>query len=41
MLQNCGEFGIKESGVTSLYKENKFKPCLTEQLLNLFKLWRE
>ena len=41
MLQNCGKFGIKESGVTSFYKENKFKPCLTEQLLNLFKLWRE
>ena len=23
------------------YKENSFKPCLTKQLLNMFKLWCE
>ena len=23
------------------YKENNFKPCLTKQLLNMFKLWCE
>ena len=25
----------------SFYKENNFKPCLTKQLLNMFKLWCE
>ena len=26
---------------SSFYKENNFKPCLTKQLLNMFKLWCE
>ena len=42
MLHNCAKFGIKESGVSSFYKENKFKPCLNKQLLNLFaRIWRK
>ena len=32
---------INKSTVRSFYKENKFKPCLTEQRLNMFKLWCE
>ena len=27
--------------VSGFYKENNFKPCLTKQLLNIFKLWCE
>ena len=29
----------KKTSVSSFYKENNFKPCLTKQLLNMFKLW--
>ena len=31
----------KKASVCSFYKENNFKPCLTKQLLNMFKLWEE
>ena len=31
----------KTTSVSSFYKENNFKPCLTKQLLNMFKLWCE
>ena len=31
----------KKTSVSSFYKENNFKPCLTKQLLNIFKLWFE
>ena len=37
----CAEFEVKKTSVSSSYKENNFKPCLTKQLLNMFKLWRE
>ena len=36
----CAEFEVKAS-ISSFYKENNFKPCLTKQLLNMFKLWCE
>ena len=35
------EFVVKRTPVSSFYKENNFKPCLTKQLLNMFKLWCE
>ena len=35
-LRNCTKFSIAKSTVGSSYKENKFKPCLTKQLLNMF-----
>ena len=35
-LRNCTKFSIAKSTVGISYKENKFKPCLTKQLLNLF-----
>ena len=35
----CAEFEVKKTSVSS--KENNFKPCLTKQLLNMFKLWCE
>ena len=31
----------KTTSVSSFYKENNFKPCLTKQLLSMFKLWYE
>ena len=31
----------KKTSGSSFYKENNFKPCLTKQLLNMFKLWCE
>ena len=31
----------KETSESSFYKENNFKPGLTKQLLNMFKLWCE
>ena len=31
----------KKTSVSSFYKKNNFKPCLTKQLLNMFKLWCE
>ena len=37
----CAEFEVKKTSVSSFYKENNFKPCLTKQLLNMFKLWCE
>ena len=37
----CAEFEVKKTAVSSFYKENNFKPCLTQQLLNMFKLWCE
>ena len=30
-----------KTSVSSFYKENNFKPCLTKQLLNMLKLWCE
>ena len=33
----CAELEVKKTLVRSFYKENNFKPCLTEQLLNMFK----
>ena len=38
-MQDLDEL-IKTS-ISSFYKENNFKPCLTKQLLNMFKLWCE
>ena len=35
-LRNLTKFSIAKSTVGSSYKESKFKPCLTEQLLNMF-----
>ena len=37
LCHNCS----KRKSVNSNYKENNFKPCLTIQLLNTFKLWCE
>ena len=38
----CAEFEVKKkTSVSSFYEENNFKPCLTKQLLNMFKLWCE
>ena len=37
-LRNCTKFAIEKSTVGSFYKGNKFKPCLTKHLLNMFKL---
>lgn len=31
----------QQTPVSSFYKENNFKACLTKQLLNMFKLWCE
>ena len=31
------EFEVKKTSLSSFYKENNFKPCLTKQLLNMFK----
>ena len=36
LLGNCNKFALDKSTVSILNKENKFKPCLTEQLLNMF-----
>ena len=34
----CAEFEVKKTtSVSSFYKENNFKLCLTKQLLNMFK----
>ena len=35
-LRNLTKFSIAKSTVASSYKESKFKPCLTKQLLNMF-----
>ena len=37
----CTEFEMNKTSVSSFYKENNFKPCLTKQLLNMLKLWCE
>ena len=37
----CAEFEVKKTSVSNFYKENNFKPRLTKQLLNMFKLWCE
>ena len=34
----CAEFEVKKTPASSFDKENNFKPCLTKQLLNTFKL---
>ena len=40
MLRNCTKFAVDKSTLSSSFlKENKFMPCLTKQLLNMFKLW--
>ena len=38
ILYDCTKFAINKSTVGSFFKEYKFKPCLTKQLLNMFKL---
>ena len=40
-LRNCTKFAIEKLTVGSFYKGNKFKPCLSKHLLNMFKLWCE
>ena len=40
-LCNCTKFAINKSTVSYFYEENKFKLCLTKQLLNMFNLWCE
>ena len=37
----CWIWSKKKTSVSSFYKENNFKPCLTKQILNMFKLWCE
>ena len=32
---------VKNIRLNSFYEEKKIKPCLTKQLLNMFKLWCE
>ena len=41
VLLICVEFEVKKTSVSSFYKEDSFKRCLTKQLLNMFKLWFE
>ena len=41
MFFNLCWISSKKTSVSSFYKENNFKPCLTKQLLNMFKLWCE
>ena len=41
MFFNLSWIWSKKTSVSSFYKENNFKPCLTKQLLNMFKLWCE
>ena len=41
MFLNLCWIWSKKTSVGSFYKENIFKPCLTKQLLNVFKLWCE
>ena len=39
MFLICAEFEVKKkTSVSSFYNESNFKPCLTKQLLNMFKL---
>ena len=41
MFSNLCWIWSKKALVSSFYKENNFKPCLTKHLLNMFKLWCE
>ena len=41
MFFNLRWISSQKTSVSSFYKENNFKPCLTKQLLNMFKLWCE
>ena len=41
MFSNLCWIWSKKTSASSFYKENNFKPCLTKQLLNMFKLWWE
>ena len=38
---HCVEFGVYIMSGSTLCEENNFKPCLTKQLLKVFKLWCE
>ena len=38
-LRNYTKFAVDKSTLSSFHKEKKFIPCLTKQLLNMFKLW--
>ena len=35
-LRNCTKFAIEKRTVGSFYRGNKFKPCLTKHLFNMF-----
>ena len=41
MFFNLRWISSQKTSVSSFYKENYFKPCLTKQLLNMFELWCE
>ena len=41
MLHNCTTFAITKEQHNQHLKETNFKLCLTQQLLNMFKLWCE
>ena len=41
MLHNCTTFAITKEQRNQHLKETNFKLCLTQQLLNMFKLWCE
>ena len=41
MFFNLRWIWSKKTSASSFYQENNFKPCLTKQLLNMFKLWCE
>ena len=41
MFSNLCWIWSRKTSASSFYKENNFKPCLTKQLLNMFKLWCE
>ena len=41
MLHNCTTFAITKEQRNQHLKETNFKLCLTQQLLNIFKLWCE
>ena len=34
----CAEFEVKKHQKAAFHNESNFKPCLTKQLLNMFKL---
>ena len=41
MLHNCTAFAITKEQRNQHLNETNFKLCLTQQLLNMFKLWCE